>query len=243
MKAVLGWRTILLLLAVTGLGLVLAVRSMTPSGPSGVLAVEPGVNCSSYTGAGGVCVIEVGDIWFCDASFQDGVCGTSVAAGDRVRWEYPASGQLVHTATECGADCDAPTSTPLWDSGILQPGDSFEITLTEPDQYLYYYCQVHPTAQRGLIRVLEPPSTPTPAGTRAPTPTRTPTPPGRAGDVNCDSNVTSIDAALVLQREAGLLMSLRCQQNADVNGDGRTNSLDAVLILQYDAGLLDQLPV
>ena len=239
----LGWRTILLALAVAAAGVVLAVRSLMPSGPSGVLAVEPGVNCSSYTGPGGICVIEVGDIWFCNASYQDAVCGSSIVAGDTVRWEYPASGVLAHTTTECGADCDTPTSTPLWDSGVLLPGDSFEITLTEPEQYLYYYCQVHPAAQRGLIRVLAPPSTQTPAGTLAPTPTRTPTPPGHAGDVNCDSNVTSIDAALVLQYDARLVTSLRCQQNADVNGDGRTNSLDAVLILQYDAGLLDELPV
>ena len=53
---------------------------------------------------------------------------------------------------------------------------------------------------------------------------------------------THLDAALVLQFNAGLLGSLNCQQNADVNGDGEVNSIDAALILQFSAGLLDSLP-
>jgi hypothetical protein len=69
-----------------------------------------------------------------------------------------------------------------------------------------------------------------------------PTPPDRvAGDVNCDGNVNSIDAALVLQFDAALIASLPCQ-NADVNADGATNAIDAALILQFDAGLIDSLP-
>jgi hypothetical protein len=83
---------------------------------------------------------------------------------------------------------------------------------------------------------------PTPTRTR--TPTRTPTAPGGGamGDVNCAGGVNSIDAALVLQRSAGLLTSLPCPQNADVNGDGRVDSIDAALILQFVAGLLSSLP-
>ena len=65
------------------------------------------------------------------------------------------------------------------------------------------------------------------------------TPPG---DTDCDGSVTSIDAALVLQRSAALITSLRCPQNADVNHDGRVDAIDALLILQYVAGLLGHLP-
>lgn len=65
------------------------------------------------------------------------------------------------------------------------------------------------------------------------------TPPG---DTDCDGSVTSIDAALVLQRSAALIASLRCSQNADVNDDGRIDSIDAAVILQYVAGLLHDLP-
>ncbi|MCH7580465.1 MAG: dockerin type I repeat-containing protein [Chloroflexi bacterium] len=58
------------------------------------------------------------------------------------------------------------------------------------------------------------------------------------GDADCSFEVTSIDAALVLQFDAGLLESLDCQSAADVNRDGNVNSIDATLILQDVAGLL-----
>ena len=67
-------------------------------------------------------------------------------------------------------------------------------------------------------------------------------PAGIVGDVSCDGRVNSIDAALVLQRDAGLLTQLPCSENADVNLDGLVNSLDAALILQHDAGFLPTLP-
>lgn len=67
-------------------------------------------------------------------------------------------------------------------------------------------------------------------------------PGGLAGDANCDAEVNSIDAALALQRNAGLIVSLPCEANADVNVDGEVNSIDAALILQFVAGLLASLP-
>jgi hypothetical protein len=69
----------------------------------------------------------------------------------------------------------------------------------------------------------------------------TPTPAGRPGDVNCDGEVDSIDAALILQYGAGLIGSLPCQQNGDVNGDGSVDAIDAALVLQFVAGLIDEL--
>ena len=58
------------------------------------------------------------------------------------------------------------------------------------------------------------------------------------GDADCSFEVSSIDAALVLQYDAGLLETLDCLAGADVNRDGNVNSIDAVLILQDVAGLL-----
>jgi hypothetical protein len=72
-----------------------------------------------------------------------------------------------------------------------------------------------------------------------PTPTAVPI---RAGDLNCDRNISSIDAALALQLIAGFVQHLACEDGGDVNGDGRINSIDVALILQYIAGLLDSLP-
>ncbi len=65
---------------------------------------------------------------------------------------------------------------------------------------------------------------------------------GGSGDVNCDATTNSVDAALILQRVAGLISSLPCEAEGDVNGGG-IDSVDAALVLQFDAGLLEGLPV
>ena len=62
------------------------------------------------------------------------------------------------------------------------------------------------------------------------------------GDVDCNDEVTSIDAALILQLTAALVSLLFCQESADVNGDGDTTSVDAAIILQFTAGLIPSLP-
>ncbi len=93
-----------------------------------------------------------------------------------------------------------------------------------------------------ILPVPTPPVTCTPTATPTPlAPTATPTPLVEEGDANCDSSVNSIDAALVLQRVAGLLATLPCPAGADANDDGQVNSIDAALILQYVAGLLPEL--
>jgi hypothetical protein len=79
-------------------------------------------------------------------------------------------------------------------------------------------------------------STPTP--TSMATATRTPTPATLRGDADCDDEVTSIDAALDLQDEAGLIASVPCPQGGDYNRDGMINSIDAALILQDVAGFI-----
>jgi hypothetical protein len=140
-----------------------------------------------------------------------------------VVWDFTGAA-LPHTTTDCGASCSNPTTSPLWDSGLIttsSPDRTFEFTFTEPGTYLYF-CEVHPTAQLGRIVVNA-------AG-------------GAIGDVNCNGVADSIDALLILQRTAGLLSSLACEENADVNGDGEIDALDALLVLQYVAGLIDSLP-
>ena len=60
------------------------------------------------------------------------------------------------------------------------------------------------------------------------------------GDASKDGSVDAIDAALVLQYDAGLLASIN--PNADVNNSGVINPIDAALILQYAAQLISHLP-
>lgn len=168
--------------------------------------------------------VPVGDIWFCGPSFANGVvCETKINVGDTVVWDFTGA-VAPHTTTHCGSSCDNPTNSPLWDSGVISTTSAdrtFEYTFTQPGTYPYL-CEVHSAAQRGRIVVNGPA--------------------GNAGDVDCNGDVTSIDAVLVLQFGASLLLQLGCPQNADVNSDGQVDSLDALLILQYVARLLDSLP-
>ena len=169
--------------------------------------------------------VAVGDIWFCDDMSEPGECERTISVGDTVVWDFEGA-NLPHTSTACGASCDDPTDSPLWDSGIINNGTTFQYTFDEPGTYLYY-CEVHPTLQRGVITVQG---------------AATPTPDGLVGDANCNGSVDSIDAALILQLTAGLVDSHPCQGNADVNDSGAVDSIDAALVLQFTAGLLPILP-
>jgi hypothetical protein len=71
-----------------------------------------------------------------------------------------------------------------------------------------------------------------------PPPTVPPTPPRPLGDFNCDGAINSIDAAIILQISAGLIVPLPCTGDGDVNHDDELNPIDAALILQYTAGLI-----
>ncbi len=191
--------------------------------------------------------VAVGDIWFCNETFEGGVCETTINVGDTVVWDF-AGAKLPHTTTTCGDSCDEPTETPRWDSALINDGTTFEYQFNEPGTFLYF-CAVHPFLQRGIMHVQgsaatdtpEPPTS-TPVPPTATTPLPSPTPAGQGGDVNCNGNVDAIDAAFLLQLIAGLIDELPCPENADTNEDGMVNTIDAALILQFSAGFLVSLP-
>ena len=62
------------------------------------------------------------------------------------------------------------------------------------------------------------------------------------GDFNCDGLINSIDAAIILQISAGMIVPLPCTGDGDVNHDDELNAIDAALILQYTAGLITTFP-
>src|SRR3990170_2975483 len=64
--------------------------------------------------------VQVGDYYFCDQSYVNGVCETSVNEGDTVEWQF--AGSQLHSTTECGGDLDACPEPHLWDSSFMDSG-------------------------------------------------------------------------------------------------------------------------
>ncbi|MCH8345840.1 MAG: hypothetical protein IIC87_02800 [Chloroflexi bacterium] len=152
------------LLVIAGLSLI-ALASFVP--------FDSGAHAQSTT------TIQVGDVWFCSVSSTDGVCETTISAGDTVTWDW--LGTLFHSTTACSGS-DFATCDPAqgWGSPVQDSG-SFTQTFTTAGTF-YYKCLVHPGPpvpgpfMRGAITVLaaEPIPTPTPTPTPAPTPTPQP---------------------------------------------------------------------
>ncbi len=122
-------------------------------------------------------VIEVGDIWFCDSSFENGVCDTTVNVGDTVEWQWV--GGADHTTTACSgsdfATCDAAQG---WNSPV-QSGGSFTHSFTTAGTFYYYKCLVHPGPSTPFMRgkiTVAPAAEPSPSPQVSPTPSPTPTP-------------------------------------------------------------------
>ena len=60
----------------------------------------------------------------------------------------------------------------------------------------------------------------------------------KQGDVNCDDEVTAVDALVVLRVIAQLPTSAQCLNTAgDVNCDGANTAVDALGVLRFVAGL------
>jgi plastocyanin len=76
----------------------------------------------------------------------------TIKVGTTVRWENVAS--VVHTSTDDASkapdpkDAALPSGAQPWDSGLLQPGQTFEHTFTVPGAYTYF-CLPHASA--GMI--------------------------------------------------------------------------------------------
>ena len=132
---------------------------------------------------------------------------------------------------------------------------------TRPDGSIYggteaaivFVPEVHAIA----INCGPPPPTPTPCpagkdpspgggcGTPEPTPTATETPPPTpvfaCGDVNGDSQVSSLDALWIRWLVAGGIDGVGVGDVADLNKDVATNEIDSLILLQFEAGLISAL--
>jgi plastocyanin len=127
---------------------------------------------SSGAASAATTTVQVGDLWFCGSSFNGAVCETTISAGDTVVWNF-AGAQNSHDVTDCGADCNDVTAPPLFTSGLIADGSTFQFRFTNAGTYLYY-CRVHPIDMRGSIIVQT--AAPTPAGGNTPAAGATSTP-------------------------------------------------------------------
>jgi len=67
-------------------------------------------------------------------NFTFGPDDITVSVGDTITWTNDESG-VAHTTT---------SDDGLWDSDLLNPGDSFELTFTEAGTFTYF-CSIHPS--------------------------------------------------------------------------------------------------
>ncbi len=132
---------------------------------------------STGTAAAATSTVQVGDLFFCGESFSGGVCPTTITAGDTVVWDFSAA-DVAHTVTECGASCDTPTRSPVFDSGLVQNHGTFQFIFTTAGTY-NYLCQVHAFEMRG--RVIVQAAAPTPSGGSSSTPAAGTTPTSTSG--------------------------------------------------------------
>jgi len=70
----------------------------------------------------------------------------NIKVGDTVTWTN--TGQVQHTTTS--GDGNTQTPSGVWDSGLLDPGESFSFTFTTPGAF-DYYCIPHPFMQGQIV--------------------------------------------------------------------------------------------
>jgi len=116
-----------------------------------LMALAVVVHADSGSSLAANVTVNVGDFWFCNSSFQSGLCPTSIRSGDTVTWNWVGSFQ--HTSTACSdgsfTTCGAAQG---WDSGVKTTG-TFSQTFNSAGTF-YYRCNLHPGTMLGRIDVL-----------------------------------------------------------------------------------------
>ncbi len=131
-----------------------------------LLLAVASIGASSGASAAEDAHIDAADFYFCDPSFENNVCETTITAGDTVVWDNIGG---LHTVTQCDGTFSACPPSGGFDSGFLDPGDTVSQTF-DATANVSYWCSIHPVQMRGRI-IVEAQETPTltPSPTPAPT--------------------------------------------------------------------------
>jgi plastocyanin len=107
----------------------------------------------SVAASNGSVLIDAGNEWFGDPSFQGGVYEITVHAGDTVQWNVTEG---IHNVYECGDNWSNVSSScdgSAWSSDqVLTSGSTFAYTFDTAGTF-YYLCTIHPQTMRGKIMV------------------------------------------------------------------------------------------
>lgn len=116
----------------------------------------------------GISPVQAASVTVAAVNFEFQPASRAVKEGDIVRWTFSGDPHTVTSGTPGYPDG-------RFDSGIVNPGGSFQVTFDAAGTYPYF-CQIHPEQMIGTIVVTEG-AAPTPAPTAKPTakPTARPT--------------------------------------------------------------------
>jgi plastocyanin len=94
--------------------------------------------------------VNVGNFWFCNSSFEIGVCPTTVQPGDTVTWNWVSG---FHNTTSCPDGTFTNCTGQNWASPSQSSG-TFVHQFNSLGTF-YYLCTIHPDAMRGRIDVIQ----------------------------------------------------------------------------------------
>ena len=108
---------------------------------------------SQRVSSSNVVVIDSGNEWFGDASYQGGVYETVVHEGGSVQWNMV---QGLHNVFECGdswSQLGTSCGSAAWSSDMVVPEGSHYTRTFDASGVFYYVCVIHPQTMRGKVTV------------------------------------------------------------------------------------------
>ena len=118
-----------------------------PDDPSGPEAPE------SVPASASAVTVDMGNEWYGEVGYQNGVYAVTVQTGDTVQWNVTEG---IHNVYECGDNWSNVSSScdgAAWHSDqVLTSGSTFTYTFDTAGTF-YYLCTIHPQTMRGKVVV------------------------------------------------------------------------------------------
>ena len=145
-------------------GFAIATQDSAPEAAFEESSASPAAAPQRVSSSDGIVVVDAGNEWFGDASYQGGVYESVVHEGGSVRWDMV---QGLHNVFECGdnwSQIGGSCSSSAWSSDMVVPEGSSYTRRFDASGVFYYVCVIHPLTMRGKVTVEaagDPPPQPT----------------------------------------------------------------------------------